>query len=215
MENFYVYVYLDPRKKGKYQYGDLSFSHEPFYIGRGSNHRVYDHLYPSRLKISHTYKSNKIAKLLSLGYDLKKYIFKIYENLSEQQSKFLEIEAIRQIGRFDTGTGPLTNATIGGDGAVGFKHTNIKPQSKKTRKKRSNSMLGNQNGKNLKGYKQTEEHFKKIAKIRRMLTYEQAQEIRSKYKFRVYTCKMLAKEFGVTRESIKEIIAGRTYKYSV
>lgn len=35
MNEFYVYVYLDPRNPGKYNYDDLSFDYEPIYIGKG------------------------------------------------------------------------------------------------------------------------------------------------------------------------------------
>jgi len=29
---FYVYIYLDPRKPGRYVYGDYCFLYEPFYV---------------------------------------------------------------------------------------------------------------------------------------------------------------------------------------
>ena len=47
MEEFYVYIYLDPRKPGKYTYEDLCFLYEPFYIGKGKNNRIDGHLYES------------------------------------------------------------------------------------------------------------------------------------------------------------------------
>lgn len=51
----------------------------------------------------------------------------------------------------------------------------------------------------------------KSGKSRRNITFEQAQEIRSKWKFRVYTSKMLAKEYGITNAAVKAILQNRTY----
>ena len=42
---FYVYVYLDPRKPGKYKYGEYEFDYEPVYVGKGTNYRLNSHLY--------------------------------------------------------------------------------------------------------------------------------------------------------------------------
>ena len=34
MSDFYVYIYLDTRKSGKFIYGDLEFEYEPIYVGK-------------------------------------------------------------------------------------------------------------------------------------------------------------------------------------
>ncbi len=40
MNNFYVYIYLDPRKPGNFVYGDFLFKFEPFYDGKGKGDRI-------------------------------------------------------------------------------------------------------------------------------------------------------------------------------
>ena len=37
--DFYVYVWLDPRKPGEYKYGKYMFDHEPIYVGKGYKNR--------------------------------------------------------------------------------------------------------------------------------------------------------------------------------
>ena len=40
---YYVYVYLDPRKSGKFKYAEMLFDFLPFYVGKGKGNRLYDH----------------------------------------------------------------------------------------------------------------------------------------------------------------------------
>ena len=35
----YTYILLDPRKKGAFSYNGMSFSEEPFYVGKGKGNR--------------------------------------------------------------------------------------------------------------------------------------------------------------------------------
>ena len=49
---YYVYVYLNPLKKGNFSFLEncigISFDYEPFYIGRGKNNRYLDHIKESK-----------------------------------------------------------------------------------------------------------------------------------------------------------------------
>jgi len=111
LNNYYIYIYLDPRKSGKYLYGEYEFEYKPFYIGKGKNRRYLDKC--GRNPIFKN-KINKIKKS-----ELEPIIIKLYENLNEKESFEKEIELIEKFGRIELGTGPLVNMTIGGDGKSG------------------------------------------------------------------------------------------------
>ena len=117
---FYTYIYLDPRKSGKYVYGDYSFDYEPFYVGKGKDNRYNIHLTEAKSNLNYlknNHKKNKIRKMLR--EDIQPIILKVEENLTEDQSFELEIYLIWAIGRSDLGLGPLCNHTDGGEGDCG------------------------------------------------------------------------------------------------
>ena len=111
---YYVYTFLDPQKPGKFHYQnlDMCFLFEPFYIGKGKRNRIIAHFCPSSLK-ENNFKSKKLKKMISEGID--PFKIKIYENLSEKESLFIENSLIFEIGRRDMGKGPLTNGSDGGE----------------------------------------------------------------------------------------------------
>lgn len=113
---FYVYVYLDPRKPGKYVYGEYEFDYEPFYIGKGKGNRDKQHLNENKYN---QYFNNKIKKIQkTLGID--PIIIRQYDNISNVDACKFEIEMIKNIGRKDLKLGTLCNLTNGGDeGSVG------------------------------------------------------------------------------------------------
>lgn len=121
---FYNYIYLDPRKPGKYTYEGLNFSllYEPFYAGKGCGKRKYIHL--KSFHKENNLKANKIKTLIKI-FDLKileSYILQYNQNLFEKDSLSEEINLIKIIGRKELNKGPLCNHTDGGEGV-----TNLSP----------------------------------------------------------------------------------------
>lgn len=115
---YYIYVYLDTRKKGSYSFGDFHFEYEPFYVGKGVNERYLTHLRVA--KGSRKGKNNlivtKIKSILNDGFEPK--IIKIIEGLTKDNYDSYEISTIKLIGKSCDGLGPLLNTTDGGDGGI-------------------------------------------------------------------------------------------------
>lgn len=132
---FYSYVYLDPRKPGRYTYDNfVTFFYEPFYVGKGSGRRMYSHLSEKEEKSTNTHKTRKIAKIRE-KFDIKSFIVKVGAECNEFISSCcMEPFLIQTIGRDDLGTGPLTNKSAGGDG--------ITARSDETKRKQSLKMKG-------------------------------------------------------------------------
>lgn len=107
--NFYVYHLVDPN------------SNLPFYIGKGKNNRMYDHVRDTinqKMFNRNRYLFYKIKKLLkNTGYINYK---KISENCSESNALLMEISEIKKYGRKNNKTGILCNMTDGGEGTTGY-----------------------------------------------------------------------------------------------
>lgn len=86
---------------------------EPFYIGIGRtpNH---ERAYNKRRRTS--FWKNIVSKT---NYEVEI----LFDELTEEEAKMKEIEFIKLYGRKDLGTGTLVNLTDGGDGTVGYKHS--------------------------------------------------------------------------------------------
>ena len=125
---YYVYIYLDQTKFGDFNYLInniwLSFKYEPFYVGLGKRKdRLFEHLKESESTAYNKHKFRRINKIKRIA-NKNPIIIKLYENLSPENAKQLEIKMITTIGRRNLLTGPLTNLTDGGDGLLGYKPTN-------------------------------------------------------------------------------------------
>lgn len=118
MNEYYVYVYLDPRKPMNILLEDVNvkFDFEPFYFGKGKNKRYKSHLNDPRSK--NTLKTKKIQRIRDAGFE--PLVIKIFENLIESDAMKYEKQLIASIGTKwnikDIKRGPLCNMTSGGDG---------------------------------------------------------------------------------------------------
>lgn len=129
---YYVYVLMDPRKLGPYRYGQWTFSHLPFYVGKGKGDRYLDHGRQGERSYN-THKERVLSKLNRLG--LEPIVVLKRKGLEEKVALDIERTLIEKIGRHNLKTGPLANLTSGGEGTAGRK------VSAKERKLRSESML--------------------------------------------------------------------------
>lgn len=138
---YYVYVYLNTLKPGKFKYGDLEFDFEPFYVGKGMGERYLYHL--NKVKFKNKYKSSKKFNIIEkiIEENSEPIIIKLFDNCEETESLLLEKKIITEIGRMDLGNGPLTNLNDGGikpqDNYKHNKETKIKI-SKSSRNRTSN-----------------------------------------------------------------------------
>lgn len=137
LNKYYVYVYCNPLKPGIYSYQEngigIDFPCAPFYIGKGAELRLEDHLKEARRfqeiieeesiqeeinKRINWHKINTINKIEREGKEV--IVYKICENMEEETSYLLERFLIKLIGRADLKTGILTNMTDGGEGFRGI-----------------------------------------------------------------------------------------------
>lgn len=162
---YYNYIYLDPRKPGKFIYDNICLLFEPFYIGKGIMNRCYYHLKTKR--VDNKIFKNKINKILSLGFNLEDYIIKLNYTEDENKSYENEILLIELIGSDYISTirkGPLTNICLDNKppSLKGKTYEEIYGEkSELQRKKRHLHQLSV--GGYFKGHKHSEETKKKIS----------------------------------------------------
>lgn len=218
MDDFYVYVYLDPRKPGSYIYGSYSFEFEPIYVGKGRNRRASQHLCEWNLENDwNKLKTNKFKKIKKETGNFPEAII-ISSDLEENEAYDLETKVIGTIGRIDLETGPLTNLTDGGKGMSGKKY------SDETKLKMRMARLGKKRGphseehtrkiaESNRGQKRSEETRRKISEVQKGRKI--SEEIKKKMSERGLQNKELHREKNIEWwESHPEERAARSIKYT-
>lgn len=118
MDNYYVYVYLDPRKEGD------SFEYEPFYVGKGKWDR--DEFHKKNYEYNKQTNPHRYRKIKNIRNDGKEVVVKrVFENLGEEEAFKREEELIKDIGRSINDNGPLSNIASGGKGISGSNSINL------------------------------------------------------------------------------------------
>jgi hypothetical protein len=94
----------------------------PRYVGKGGGDPNRD-LWHSRYDSSNLMKNEFIERTWIMLEEIPS--IRIRENLTEIEAFETEIVLIKAIGRSDQGKGPLTNMTDGGEGASGYKYSDL------------------------------------------------------------------------------------------
>jgi hypothetical protein len=137
MNNFYVYVWLDPRKPGKYKYGKYRFSFKPFYVGAGKGKR-FKNFFDTNARTKKVFNYAKEIRKETKRNPISEIL---HSNLTKEESFFYEKLIISTIGRQYNNSGVLLNITEGGIGIKGYNHT-ADTKKKIARKGISNSFYG-------------------------------------------------------------------------
>lgn len=202
--NYYVYIYLDPRKSGKFIYDEYEFDNEPIYIGKGTRNRINHHINNiNNIKTKKSLFYSKLNKIIENGYIPIK--LKIKDDLNEINSLELEKKLISLIGRIDLETGPLCNMTEGGE--KGFSRT------LESREKLRQSKLGDKNP--MYGKTTSNKQKESISKLHEngliKLTYNGRQKIIENGQAR------LGKKNSIIRSDIKKyfLISPDNKKYEI
>lgn len=167
-KRFFIYVFLDPRKPGRYVYDlpggkKLIFNHEPFYVGKGVKDRPSQHFKNCKVHLQSP-KNAKIKKIRDAGFEV---IVKTITKASiDAVALAKEIMLIQAVGRKPNG--PLTNLCDGGEGPSGTRHTEAtKHKWRMAKLGKAQSMEANhKRSATLKGRVKSPEHLAKIQAAR-------------------------------------------------
>jgi len=145
--NNYVYVLLNPLKKGVYKYNEYLFEYEPFYVGISNTDSYYirEDMHTNFVKNQATYSKNKIKNSIIrriLKNNMEPISIRIIEGVSREIVCKEEIRLIELIGTKIEKSGPLSNISKGGDGGDTFTNN---PRKEEIREKHRKNAIGENN----------------------------------------------------------------------
>lgn len=145
--NNYVYVLLNPLKKGVYKYNEYSFEYEPFYVGISNidSYYIREDMHTNFVKNQATYSKNKIKNSIIrriLKDNMEPISIRIIEGVSREIVCKEEIRLIELIGTKIEKSGPLSNISKGGDGGDTFTNN---PRKEEIREKHRQNAIGENN----------------------------------------------------------------------
>lgn len=167
MKNFYLYIYFDSNKPGIYSYPNgIVLCFEPIYVGIGKGKRYLAHMEEAKVN----YKSGNQLKLNKIR-NTPVHVEILYKDISWFSASRLERVFIKNIGRLNLATGPLTNLTDGGEGSFG------RFCSEKTRQAISDANKGKKAwNKGLTAQDPRVQKYKRYGRINSDLTLEKMSE---------------------------------------
>lgn len=145
--NNYVYVLLNPLKKGVYKYNEYSFEYEPFYVGISNTDSYYirENMHTNFVKNQTIYSKNKIKNSIIrriLKNNMEPISIRVIEDAPREIVCKEEIRLIELIGTKIDKSGPLSNISKGGDGGDTFTNN---PRKEEIREKHRQNALGENN----------------------------------------------------------------------
>ena len=117
MNNYYTYIYLDPRLPGIWHTSIIDLSFEPFYVGKGKGKRSIQHKQKWSYTKKHSHKNHRIKNIIDEGYE--PIVIVVKDCLAEEAALSIESMLIRELGTRSgidgVCRGPLTNLKTDGD----------------------------------------------------------------------------------------------------
>jgi hypothetical protein len=153
-----------------------SDSSEPFYVGKGSGIRAWQHFI--EIRTANAFKARTIKKAQREGVEV--LVEFIADNLSNDDALRYEVWAIKMWGRRDFKEGPLTNLTDGGDGGKTISNPIVRAKwEEAVRRGNAKPGVSEKRSKSAKGI-WDRPNFREEQRIERKARYDDPEQVKKK-----------------------------------